>query len=118
MRHFVTSYMKQNKSRKQTLESAQNGLEIIFKPRDITGYNSIVQTKSLHQVLLTQKRPSETYFISYLKFSDRFDFIKNSHGNFLIQSQSRNDFLTRGKSVSSNKKSTVKMNQSVRITFT
>ena len=31
MLHFVTSYMKQNKSRKQTLESAQNGLEIIFE---------------------------------------------------------------------------------------
>ena len=30
MLHFVTSYMKQNKSRKQALESAQNGLEIIF----------------------------------------------------------------------------------------
>ena len=30
MLHFVTSYMKQNKSRKQTLESAQYGLEIIF----------------------------------------------------------------------------------------
>ena len=27
MLHFATSYMKQNKSRKQTLESAQNGLE-------------------------------------------------------------------------------------------
>ena len=31
MLHFVTSYMKQNKSRKQTLESAQFGLEISFK---------------------------------------------------------------------------------------
>ena len=31
MLHFVTSYMKQNKSRKQTLESAQSGLEISFK---------------------------------------------------------------------------------------
>ena len=31
MLHFVSSYMKQNKSRKQTLENAQNGLEIIFK---------------------------------------------------------------------------------------
>ena len=31
MLHFVMSYMKQNKSRKQTLESAQYGLEIIFK---------------------------------------------------------------------------------------
>ena len=30
MLHFVTSYMRQNKSRKQTLESAQNGLEIVF----------------------------------------------------------------------------------------
>ena len=27
MLHFVTSYMKQNKSRKQTLESAQSALE-------------------------------------------------------------------------------------------
>ena len=31
MLHFVTSYMKQNKSRKQTLESVQYGLEISFK---------------------------------------------------------------------------------------
>ena len=31
MLHFVMSYMKQNKSRKQTLESAQYGLEISFK---------------------------------------------------------------------------------------
>ena len=31
MVHFVTSYMKQTKSRKQTLESVQNGPEIVFK---------------------------------------------------------------------------------------
>ena len=31
MLHFVMSYMKQNKSRKQTLESAQYRLEISFK---------------------------------------------------------------------------------------
>ena len=31
MLHFVRSYMKQNKSHKQTLESAQNGLEIHLK---------------------------------------------------------------------------------------
>ena len=29
--HFVMSYMKQNKKRKQTLESTQYGLQIIFK---------------------------------------------------------------------------------------
>ena len=34
MLHCVTSYTKQNKSRKQTLESTQNGLEIIFKTMD------------------------------------------------------------------------------------
>ena len=34
MLHFVTSYMKQNKSRKQTLESAQYGLEISFKAKN------------------------------------------------------------------------------------
>ena len=32
MLNFVTSYMKQNKSRKQTLESAQYGLDIREKP--------------------------------------------------------------------------------------
>ena len=31
MLHFVTSYMEQNKSHKQTLESAQYRLEISFK---------------------------------------------------------------------------------------
>ena len=37
-------------------------------------------------------------FISYLlRFSDRIDRMKNSYGNFFIQSQSRIDFLTRGK---------------------
>ena len=30
MLHFVKSYMKQNKSRNQTLKRVQNGLEIIF----------------------------------------------------------------------------------------
>ena len=30
MLHFVMSFMKQNKGHKQPLESAQNGLEIIF----------------------------------------------------------------------------------------
>ena len=34
MLHFVASYMKRNKSRKQTLESAQYGLEISFKLLD------------------------------------------------------------------------------------
>ena len=39
------------------------------------------------------------FFISYLlRFSDRIDRMKNSYGNFFIQSQSRIDFLTRGKS--------------------
>ena len=33
MLHFVTSYMKQNKNRKQTLESAQYGLENSFKAK-------------------------------------------------------------------------------------
>ena len=36
MLYFVTSYMKQNKSRKQTLEIAQNGLEIIFKEHSVS----------------------------------------------------------------------------------
>ena len=34
MLHFVTSYMRQSKSRKQTLESAQYGLEISFKQKE------------------------------------------------------------------------------------
>ena len=35
MLHFVSSYMKQNKSRKQTLESAQYWLEISFNTFDV-----------------------------------------------------------------------------------
>ena len=38
MLHFVTSYMNQNKSRKQTLESAQYGLEISFKGHTVVVY--------------------------------------------------------------------------------
>ena len=39
-----------------------------------------------------------TSIISYLlRFSDRIDRMKNSYGNFFIQSQSRIDFFTRGK---------------------
>ena len=42
---------------------------------------------------------SKTILISYLlRFSDRIDGMKNSYGNFFTQSQSRIDFLTRGKS--------------------
>ena len=40
--------------------------------------------------------------------------MKIPNENFFIQSQSRNDFLTPEKSISSNQKSAVKMNQSVR----
>ena len=44
MLHFVTSYMKQNNSHKQTLKSAQNGLEISFKglnnSRVLSGFRS------------------------------------------------------------------------------
>ena len=39
MLHFVTSYMKQNKSSKQTLESAQYGLEISFNAGKCTNAN-------------------------------------------------------------------------------
>ena len=42
MLHFVTSYMNQNKSRKQTLEGAQYGLEISFKPYN-TPYREGIQ---------------------------------------------------------------------------
>ena len=38
MLHFVTSYTKEKKSRKQTLESAQNGPEITFNVLSLTQY--------------------------------------------------------------------------------
>ena len=48
MPHFVTSYMKQNKSRKQTLESGQYVLEISFKSkRACISLSSLVWGKSL-----------------------------------------------------------------------
>ena len=45
MLHFVTSYTKQNKTRKQTLETAQYGLEISFK---YLAKNSLQPTFSGH----------------------------------------------------------------------
>ena len=53
-------------------------------------------------------------FHTLLRFSDRIDRMEN-YGNVFIQSQSRNDFLTRGKSVLSNQKSAVKMNQRLHV---
>ena len=47
MLHFVTSYMKQNKSRKQTLESAQYGLEISFNHM-LQHYLGLVEILSGH----------------------------------------------------------------------
>ena len=47
MLHFVTSYMKQNKSRKQTLESAQYGLEISFNNYTVK-YQVTYWCRSLH----------------------------------------------------------------------
>ena len=51
MLHFVTSYMKQNKSRKQTLESAQYGLEISFNANRLesTFSNSLIIHAALTQ---------------------------------------------------------------------
>ena len=40
MLHFVTFYIIQNKKRKQTLESAQYGLAIIFKVWSVVVVNS------------------------------------------------------------------------------
>ena len=50
--HFVTSYMKQNKSRKQTLENAQYGLAISFKRNffNLTGPFTIFQFPIMHYV--------------------------------------------------------------------
>ena len=52
MLHFVTSYMKQNKSRKQTLESAQYGLEISFKVRKCDYWTASLFGKSFMQIFL------------------------------------------------------------------
>ena len=46
MLHFVTSYMKQNKSHKQTLESAQYRLEISFKLKDYSFKKQILVNNS------------------------------------------------------------------------
>ena len=51
MLHFVTSYMKQNKSRKQTLESAQHGLDISFKILRSLGQNEENMCLSLDEML-------------------------------------------------------------------
>ena len=56
---FVTSYMKQNKSRKQTLESAQNGLEIIFKQACLEIF---YRGRDVVAALSTGSTESQSYF--------------------------------------------------------
>ena len=53
MLHFVTSYMKQNKSRKQTLESAQCGLEISFNWDDQSYLRIILHNPDMKFYILT-----------------------------------------------------------------
>ena len=47
MLHFVTSYTKQNKTRKQTLETAQYGLEISFKSKIVPSAESVTVLKMI-----------------------------------------------------------------------
>ena len=71
--------------------------------------------RQINLILNASDNSTAFSFISYLlRFSDRIDRMQNSYGNFRIQSQPRDDFLARGKRFSSNQKSAVKMNQSVR----
>ena len=59
MLHFVTSYMKQNKSRKQTLESAQYGLEISFNlHKRVFQRAEIVRAASASAISLFEKLTS------------------------------------------------------------
>ena len=70
MLHFVTSYMNQNKNRKQTLENAQYGLEIIFK---LLLYPLLFFIyKCIFQVQLSANRPTQLN-------SNRFNFHSNSY---------------------------------------
>ena len=72
MLHFVTSYMKQNKSRKQTLESAHYGLEI----REITRVQSWWDLQKLPgpvgKVLIKQVFSERTD----LSFAPSYDYMK------------------------------------------
>ena len=60
MLHFVTSYMKQNKSHKQTLENAQYGLEMLVL--GLSKYVKIVQNGGGggHQLSFGENMPKRT----------------------------------------------------------
>ena len=65
----------------------------------LTDYLTIAMVISLVTMATPISSHVKDIFISYLlRFSDRIDRMKNSYGNFFIQSQSRIDFLKRGKS--------------------
>ena len=70
MLHFVRSYMKQNESHKQTLESAQNGLEIILKER---GHFVMLVIKSMHLINL--------HFWTYLPWERLFGLTSQFENN-------------------------------------
>ena len=66
MLHFVTFYMNQNKSRKQTLESAQYGLEISFKFFHMVFYNKSMIIKRIK----SQRKSNSEIFIPIYRLSN------------------------------------------------
>ena len=70
MLHFVMSYMKQNRIRKQTLESAQNGLEIIFENLVIAKYcASQINYFIICQPLVSAKNLVMSLYVPFLQFN-------------------------------------------------
>ena len=62
MSHFVMSYMKQNKKRKQLLESAQDELEIIFNIQVLLAEQEVcMHGRILTEVLRVQIECSEVW---------------------------------------------------------
>ena len=83
MLHFVTSYMKQNKSRKQTLESAQYGLEISFKVNKTEPFESNKPISSSYsEANLVQ------YSFAYNSWAKRFRDSQFGNSTSILESKS------------------------------
>ena len=97
MLHFVMSYMKQNKSGKQTLESAQYGLEIRFKfpalamPNEVdhvmkewwrmTSLQEYLKSFCFYFACLTTALLRQLHFVCFLSRKTLHHYWNNSHLN-------------------------------------
>ena len=90
MSHFVMSYMKQNKKRKQLLESAQDELEIIFNIQVLLAEQEVcMHGRILTEVLSTDRMQRGLDTRSRSRSGSHTDRLSSVNKMFIISRQTK-----------------------------